>query len=102
MRKALIFIYSYVQATSPTVRNSTLNRLQSLYTECVRRAVTASYVERKEQIPNIAIKRTTSTPTPNSLVYTRYVRQIYKWEATLPSGHVNKAEINNAFNGFDR
>ena len=51
---------------------------------------------------NLNIRRFTNTPTLQSLLYVRYLRQISTWGAMQPFAYLSrKIELDNAFSEFD-
>ena len=81
---------------------SILLKLQAFYSMCIRKVYTGPHNPNIEIMTNLDIRRDTKTPTLESLLYTRYLNQIFTWKETQSPAYLNnKVEIDTAFKTFD-
>ena len=75
--KTIIFAILTYSIKLFLISDSILSKLESCYSKCHRRVLIGPYKQGNESITNLDIRRIFNTPTLKSLLYVRYIKQIY-------------------------
>ena len=95
------FTHTYSLHLFP-INSGVLIKIQSFYSMGLRRIYAGSYDANTETMNNLNIRMITKTPTIQSLLYVRYLRQIFTWGEIQFFAYLNnKIELDNAFIEFD-